>query len=493
MPQSDHALIATVSFHDVAVEQRRVPRGRTLEIGRGDGLPVPLPAGVPYLARCTWRGPDRVEVVDGRGRRYEVRPDEDVSLDVGPVRLSLSLAPQFALRRSVQVSAVVSLAWLAIVLMGTNTMSLSYLLHENRCAWFGIDCESADGAYGIDVTAEYLARLLRQDYAGDEEGHIATEIDRPDAERETRDIFLPAGNKGPVEKMGGAEEVAPDPVRTPEESEPPLPKRGADEQPLQADEVGTPVELPQPAPEAPGEDGLVEREEPEEIDALERPAEEEVGWGIQDWYDERDAEMDKLEIDLMIEVARRQLKIDPDDPAALSILSYYQYLAQDYDAALDTYDRYIALYPDSAAGYNNKALVYKRQGDYEIEERLYRVALALEPNDVTALNNLAVNLAHQGRFDEALAIMQELETLDPDDPYADLHRAKIYAEMGNDELALRYLDKALQGMKALDTLHHIEFRQDIRVDPSFAALRRTRRFHDILVQYYGDDTPLHEG
>ena len=88
--------------------------------------------------------------------------------------------------------------------------------------------------------------------------------------------------------------------------------------------------------------------------------------------------------------------------------------------------------------------------------------------------------------------MRQLEVLDPGDPYADLHRAKIYAEMRDDERAYEYLEKALEGMKALDTLHHIEFRQDIRVDPSFARLRQSHRFRGILVRYYGKDSPLQE-
>jgi hypothetical protein len=64
--------------------------------------------------------------------------------------------------------------------------------------------------------------------------------------------------------------------------------------------------------------------------------------------------------------------------------------------------------------------------------------------------------------------------------------------MGEQELALKYLDAALQGMQELDTLHHIEFRQDIRLDPSFEMLRQTRPFRAMLDSYYGEDTPLQE-
>lgn len=502
MAASSYALIASVSLHGTVVEHKHVPRGQSLVIGQGDELAVPLPANCPYLARCSWAAPDEVMVIDGRGTEHTLTADQRVDLTLGPVGLSLQLAPQFTLKRSTRLNTVLSIAWLAIVLMGTNTMSAAYLVHENWCPWVGVDvqfmgiqCSAGAAGPGIDVTAEYLARLLREDYAGDEENApLVTELDRPDAERETKSIYMPAGNDGPIEDMGGAEEQAPDPIRTPEEQQQEdIPKRGDQPAPLFAEEVGQEIDLQPSDPDEDGEDGLVLEEEPDELDALERPAEEERGWGIRDWYDEKDAQIDNLEIELMIDVAKRQLKIDPQDPSALSILSYYQYLAQDYDAALDTYDQYIGLYPDSAAGYNNKALVYKRQGDYEIEERLYRVALALEPTDVTAMNNLAVNLAHQKRYDEALALMIELEDLDPGDAYADLHRSKIYADMGDDDKALFYLDKALKGMKALDTLHHIEFRQDIRVDPSFAKLRETRAFRDVLVQYYGDDSPLQEG
>ena len=149
--------------------------------------------------------------------------------------------------------------------------------------------------------------------------------------------------------------------------------------------------------------------------------------------------------------------------------------------------------PEDPAGYNNKALIFKRRGDYAEEERLYRVALDLKPNDTTAMNNLAVNLGHQGKFEEALGLMKELEVLTPGDPYADLHRAKIYAEAKNEEMAYVYLIKALEGMKALDTLHHIEFRQDIRLDPSFKVLRKQSRFRSLMWQYYGTDAPIQGG
>lgn len=356
------------------------------------------------------------------------------------------------------------------------------------------DPSQGGGLAGGAFSAEYLARLLRDDLDGADRGVVETEIDRPESERKLREheVYMPAGANGPITRMGGAERVAPSPVRSLDLDEQiAVPARSDRSHPLEADE-GVQIDAPNPSKD--DQDGTADGlDVPSKSDeGRDAPAEEHEGWGLPAWYDEQDAAMDQIEIEVMLRAAKDRLRIDPDDAAALSILSYYQYLAQDYDAAKRTYDRFIELYPDDAAGYNNKALVYKRLGEYQKEESLYRVALSLAPNDVTAMNNLGVNLAHQRRFDEALSVMRELELLDPHDPYADLHRAKIHAEMGEDEEALRYLERALEGMEHLDTLHHIEFRQDIRLDPSLEKLRGTFRFQAILNKYYGKDSPLQE-
>lgn len=501
MASSRFALVTTVAFHDTVVETRHLVPGRPIVVGP-DGAGLPLPPGVSRLALCAWDTFDRARVVDGLGREAVVTPGHEARFELGVVTLTVALAPQFPVRRMPRLDTLMSAAWLAIVLMGTNTMSAAYLAHENWCPWVGVNvpvigliCTQGEGGgQEMAFTAEYIARLLQEDYAGDDEGTLIKEFDRPDAEKSTKDpnkYYLPAGNEGPKDQMGGAQDQAPKPVRTPEETEPPLPEKGTEQ--LAVDDGTTPL-VPTADEEAGKDDGITDADDaPEDLDALDRPAEEVRGWGIRDWYDESDERVDNEEISEMLRLTRQILKIDPDDPTALMTLSYYQYLGQDYEGAANTYDRYIGLYPDSAAGYNNKALIYKRRGEYEQEERLYRVALALEPNDVTAMNNLAVCVAHQGRYEEALALMEALEVLDPNEPYAELHRSKIHAEMGSDDLAMAYLEKALEGMKKLDTLHHIEFRQDIRIDPSFAKLRGTRRFRDLLVRYYGDDTPLKEG
>lgn len=513
-PLSSFALQVQVWLNGAPVDDRLVAAGERVQIGNAPGVQVPVPAGAPFVARGVWAGPDVVRVQDGRGQAWVVGRGQPLRMELGGVAVEMKVVAQHAHRRAGWFTVAGSLPWLAMVMGSSLFASQSEIIVRNRCEWFAynmtiyaaLQCpppkedpnqqanNGADGAQK-ELSAEYIQRLLAQDYEGEETGSTRTEAEEQFEKKTEKRLYMPAGAEGPATAMGGAENTAPVPVRAPKRESVPLEtEKAAPEEPL----VKVPDAKPIPDAAKPNEAEKVERGIDDDavadgdLDGAREPAEEKQGWGIPDWYDESDAKMENVEIQLMLSYAKRRLKIDPNDLDALSVMSYYQYLAEDYDQAGKTYDRYIDLAPDSSAGYNNKALVFKRRGEYRTEESLYRQALALAPDDVTALNNLAVCLAHQKRYEEALAVMRQLEILDPGDPYADLHRAKIHADMGKDDDALMFLNRALAGMAELDILHAIEFRQDIRVDPSFEKLRHDQRFHEILVKYYGKDAPLEE-
>jgi hypothetical protein len=489
----------------VVGEQFIGPGSRAVRLGRHGELPLPVPRGAADLATVRPLARGAYEVVDGRGRRVVVSDRAPQTIQVAGFELLFEVVSRFPLLRSGESRWWEASPWLALVLAGQLLLAPGATFWPHRCEWVGGYDASVDHLLGCappqtlaghlastDRVAEFLQRVLAEDYAGSEHGTIERAT-REEATASHESFYLPAGGQGPATQMGGAEEHGLTEERSPEvESQRPDPSGGAPE--LLAVEGDDParrigVTGPDEGDGVTAVDPGVEEQEVEQ-DASEGIVEDKEGWGVQDWYDAEDQRREQYEIRVMTHYARERLAIDPNSLEALSILSYYQYLSEDFDAALATYDKYIVLATEDAAGYNNKALVYKRRGDYTTEESLYRVALALAPDDVTALNNLAVCLAHQGRHEEALSIMRRLEVLDPDDPYADLHRAKVYAELGDDARVYEYLEKALRGMQELDTLHHIEFRQDIRVDPSFETMRRDPTFRAILVKYYGKESPL---
>ena len=101
--------------------------------------------------------------------------------------------------------------------------------------------------------------------------------------------------------------------------------------------------------------------------------------------------------------------------------------------------------------------------------------------------NSSTIISFTGELSDFHYILTLLEELDPDDPYAELHRAKIAAAMGKKARAYAHLEVALEAMAELDTFHHIEFRQDLRLDPVFSDMRDDRRFEKLLRRFYGDD------
>ena len=343
--------------------------------------------------------------------------------------------------------------------------------------------EPVQSVRSLEPSPELIARYLRQEFGGAATGQVAY-VDRNQQFREKPLVYLPAGSPGPLDRAGGGthvsdtlsrraptNEATPDQnrTRTPDANKPEIAPRPG-QQPLMV-----------AADEPPIDDKITPRASIERF----------VGWGFHDWLDvaESTPAADREMVE-RLRLAQEIMRIDPNDPFALLTVSYYAYLSENHQLCRDLYKRYIELYPDDAAGWNNLALSYKRTGEYDEEEKLYRIALSLEPGNTNTKNNLAVNLAHQGRYGEARDLMGQLNSAPEEVPYAELHRAKIAASEGKNRQAYRHLKKALSLVERLDTFHHIEFRQDIRLDPSFDALRAQSKFRQILRDRYGDDTPL---
>ena len=475
--RSATAIRVVVRYGGDVVEERLVRSGETLDAGGPGTLSVPSPTADRPLVCFQWRRDAPFAVVPG-DEAVPLEPETPWRMHYGDVEIEAEHVDLVRIPKR-RLFAEGDLALLVMMLAMTVFFGQFDVLMKLFAG-----ASPGDVASRPAPTAELIARLLAEDHAGEDVGVLTQEVET--AVTEESPLFLPTGHAGPLTRTGGAERTGPAHTRGEPDggegavSEPQVEASAGRQE--EADPTWETVEdgLPLPladevAQRATDEPGTPEPRSPEE------------GWGFSDWYEGAHAQREASEIRGRIRFARELLAIDPDSDWALQTLAYYQYLSQDYSSTLETYQRFIGLYPDDPSGYNNIALVYKRIGDYSTEEAYYRRALALESLDVHALNNLAVNLSHQKRFDEALSIMEVLAVLDPGEPYAELHRAKIYAEMGKVRRAYSHLERALSGMAKLDTLHHIEFRQDIRVDPSFRSLRKQRRFSRLLKRYYGDE------
>ncbi|MFT5584467.1 MAG: tetratricopeptide (TPR) repeat protein [Cognaticolwellia sp.] len=477
-----HALNVVVRFHGAVAEDVLVGPSGTLRrggqlplasdgsmlLGTIDGpLAVVLPEGQTRfgslrMASGVWRFQDQA------GQLHPIPPQASLELEFGNLTLTLRPVRHFFLSRELPAD-----------MMAFGMVALCMILGGSIQAL--VSTRPAPQSMQIQESPELIARLLSQDYEGVDNGSTMME---PEFAPQYTDFFLPAGDKGNFNKMqAGAEEPkdARDQANSPKQEMAPQDEHSEMPETLdEAEQEAGPKPAKKRLPDGDTLDGADDKAEKESASDAENE-----GWGYKDQLPAEQKEAQRVAEELA--QAEEALRLDPDSPWALAQVARYQYLSEDMQGARRTYERYIEARPESASGYNNLGLVYKRLGDFEKEEELYRLALDIEPDDTAAMNNLAVNLAHQARYEEALGLMDRVEVLEPGQPYAQLHRAKIYAAMDNPERALISLDRALAGMAALDTLHHIEFRQDIRVDPALDPLRERAAFTALLVQYYGEE------
>lgn len=163
----------------------------------------------------------------------------------------------------------------------------------------------------------------------------------------------------------------------------------------------------------------------------------------------------------------------------------------DFAAARRHYERAMKLDKTYADAVNNVGTILYAQKNYRGAITRYRKAIDLAPESASFWSNLGTAWYSRGRFDEMAKAYQKALSLDPgifehrgtvgtelqDRTVADRARyhyelARVYANTGQNELALQYLRKALEeGLK--DKVKMIQV-------PEFANLRETDEFKLLL-------------
>ncbi len=134
----------------------------------------------------------------------------------------------------------------------------------------------------------------------------------------------------------------------------------------------------------------------------------------------------------------KALEINPDSAHALRGLGVLYSAQGDNEAALDAYDRAIAL--DSAHAdqlYNNRGVIYYDRGDYEKAVAEYNEALGIDPFYALAYMNRAYAYFHMGEHELALADFNRAVDLLSETILPLLHRGDFYSQnLGEFELAI---------------------------------------------------------
>jgi tetratricopeptide (TPR) repeat protein len=160
-------------------------------------------------------------------------------------------------------------------------------------------------------------------------------------------------------------------------------------------------------------------------------------------------------------------------------------------AAKRNYEKAMRLDKTYAEAVNNDGTVYYAQKKYGTAISRYRKAIALNPEAASFWSNLGTAYYSRGRFREMTVAYQKALELDPgifehrgmvgtelqDRTVSDRARyhyemARIYANMGRDDLALQYLRRSLEeGLKD---------RTKMTQAPEFTKLREKAEFKELL-------------
>jgi tetratricopeptide (TPR) repeat protein len=146
-----------------------------------------------------------------------------------------------------------------------------------------------------------------------------------------------------------------------------------------------------------------------------------------------------------IQILSEELKRSPDSMPALNALAVTATRAQNYDQAIEAYQRLVSKKSGSAGLYARLGEVFQIKGDDAGAIRALEQAKKLSPNDSTTSFLLGVSLERTGRTDEAMTSYRRAIQLQPDNAGALNNLAYLLTERGgNLDEALGLIQRALQ-------------------------------------------------
>lgn len=170
--------------------------------------------------------------------------------------------------------------------------------------------------------------------------------------------------------------------------------------------------------------------------------------------------------------AEQSLELDPLSFLANSDLGYYYYLFRQYDKAIQQLKKTIELEPGFALGLWNISTAYLQKGMFQEAIAAQGKAVMLTGEDPVYKADLGMIYAEAGRKKEAQEILDELKQLSKTRYVPATAIAWIYIGLGENDLALKWLEKACED--------HDAFLVWLKVNPICDRLRSDHRFKTLL-------------
>jgi len=160
---------------------------------------------------------------------------------------------------------------------------------------------------------------------------------------------------------------------------------------------------------------------------------------------------------------RKAHELDPLSPLINYIKAYILFYARQYERAIEQCRQTLELDPDFTMPYALLGRAYLEKGMYE------ETIVAYQKGGYKL--NLGYVYAQAGKRDEALRILEEMKERWKRRDIRALPIARIYNGLGEEDLALEWLEKSLERREPRMVLLNVEPRFDsLRSNPRFKAL-----------------------
>jgi tetratricopeptide (TPR) repeat protein len=144
-----------------------------------------------------------------------------------------------------------------------------------------------------------------------------------------------------------------------------------------------------------------------------------------------------------LEAFDRALAIKPDDAHVLFQRGVVLAASGRYEEAVESYDRAIAGRPDVSAGWVYRGEVFNRLGRREAALESFEGAVAVQPGDAVAWVQRGMVLRELGRHEDALESYDRTVAIEPNAAWGWSGRGEVLRELGRYEAALESYDRAL--------------------------------------------------
>ena len=117
---------------------------------------------------------------------------------------------------------------------------------------------------------------------------------------------------------------------------------------------------------------------------------------------------------------------------------------EEYDIAIEDFDKAIQLNPNDAGAYSNRGAVYNNKGNFDAAIANFEEAIQLNPNYAGAYNNRGKSYNDKGELDRAIADYDKAIELNPNDADTYNNRGVAYHNKGNFDCAIIDFNKGIQ-------------------------------------------------